>query len=300
MSESPPNIIPDHDLEGTERDEAKSPRTLWHPAVVRAIEFELEDCRDDLAIEAEYQLTTEPLRIDVLIIKKKRDVILKKNIARIFRQCNIIEYKSPDDHVTVEDYDKTHAYARLYASLNKVRTHDLSVTMTTTRHPRKLLAFLKDQFKVRQEQQGIYLVEGEVYPTQIIVVKELSDKENLWLASLRKDLTLKQITQAFSASVGKPNIEPFLYAIANANPKVLEEFYMQQKQQNVILTEKLDTYFTNKYAAPWIAKGEAKGKAEGRNEEKTEIARNMKNRGCDPDFISEVTGLSTDEIERLG
>ena len=169
--------------------------------------------------------------------------------------------------------------------------------MTTTRHPRNLLAFLKDQFKVRQEQKGIYLVEGEVYPTQIIVVKELSVKENLWLTSLRKDLTLKQITQAFSASVGKPNIEPFLYAIANANPKVLEEFYMQQ---NVILTEKLDTYFTNKYAAPWIAKGEAKGKAEGRNEEKTEIARNMKNRGCDPDFISEVTGLSTDEIERLG
>ena len=121
-------------MEGTERDEAKSPRTLWHPAVVRAIEFELEDCRDDLAIEAEYQLTTEPLRIDVLIIKKKRDVILKKNIARVFRRCNIIEYKSPDDHVTVEDYDKTHAYARLYASLNKVRTHDLSGRVLFVHH----------------------------------------------------------------------------------------------------------------------------------------------------------------------
>ncbi|MCL2304937.1 MAG: hypothetical protein FWC43_06290, partial [Planctomycetaceae bacterium] len=117
-------------------------------------------------------------------------------------------------------------------------------------------------------------------------------KENLWLASLRKDLTLKQITQAFSASVGKPNIEPFLYAIANANPKVLEEFYMQQTQQNVILTEKLDTYFTNKYAAPWVAKG--------RFERDVEIARNMKNRDFDIDVISEVTGLSTDEIERLG
>ena len=77
MSENTPNKIPDD--EGAERDEAKSPRTLWHPAVVRAIEFELEDCRDDLAIEAEYQLTTEPLRIDVLIIKKKRDVILKNS-----------------------------------------------------------------------------------------------------------------------------------------------------------------------------------------------------------------------------
>ena len=57
MSESTPNKIPDDDLEGPERGEAKSPRTQWHPAVVRAIENELEDCRDDLAIEAEYQLT---------------------------------------------------------------------------------------------------------------------------------------------------------------------------------------------------------------------------------------------------
>ena len=215
-----------------------------------------------MAIEAEYQLTTEPLRIDVLIIKKTRNVVIQKNIARIFRQCNIVEYKSVDDHVSTGDYHKTHAYARLYAALNKVDIDDLSVTVATTRHPRKLLTFLKDRFTVRQEQQGIYLVEGEVYPTQIIVGTELSEKDNFWLANLRNDLTAEQLNKVLTAAEDKPDIDAYIFALANANVKTLEELYMQE----VIFSEKLDAHFTKKYAAPWIAEGEARGKAEGKAE----------------------------------
>src|SRR5215469_5296497 len=95
-------------------------RTSWHPAFAQAIEHELEECRDVLTFETEHQLTTEPLRIDVLIIKKKKNVVLKKNIAQIFRAFNVVEYKSPTDRANIADYHKTHCYSRLYASLNKV------------------------------------------------------------------------------------------------------------------------------------------------------------------------------------
>jgi hypothetical protein len=37
----------------------------------------------------------EPLRIDVLVIKKRPEVVVKKQIAEIFRQENIVEYKNP-------------------------------------------------------------------------------------------------------------------------------------------------------------------------------------------------------------
>lgn len=36
-----------------------------------------------------------------------------------------------------------------------------------------------------------------------------------------------------------------------------------------------------------------------RKEGQIEIAQNMKRKGCDPEFISRMTGLSKDEIERL-
>jgi hypothetical protein len=78
-------------------------RTSWHPAFAQAIKNELEDSKDALTFETEHQLNTEPLRIDVLVIKKKRNAVIKKNIGQIFRANNVIEYKSPEDSVTIEN-----------------------------------------------------------------------------------------------------------------------------------------------------------------------------------------------------
>ena len=269
-------------------------RTLWHPAAVQAFGNEFEDNREDLAIEAEYQLTTEPLRIDVLIIKKTRDVEIKKNIGQIFRLCNIIEFKSPDDSATVAVYNKTHGYARVYAALNNIDIDDLSVTISSTRHPKALLAFLKKKnFKVWREQPGIYIVNGEVYPTQILVTSELSEKDNFWLANLRKGLTAEQLEKVLTEAADKPGTEAYIYAIANANAEKLEELYMRRKE-GVIFTEKLDAFFRERYASD-IAKNEAKLKAEG----KVEVAQNLKKMGLDLNQIKQATGLSSAEIKRL-
>ena len=41
------------------------------------------------------------------------------------------------------------------------------------------------------------------------------------------------------------------------------------------------------------------GKAEGKTEEKLTIARNLLAKGSTPEFVSEITGLSFDEITKL-
>jgi len=66
----------------------------WHPAFYDAIKAELNGYHQHLTFIAEHQLSTEPLLIDLIIIKKP---IAIKNIARIFLRDNILEYKSPDD-----------------------------------------------------------------------------------------------------------------------------------------------------------------------------------------------------------
>ena len=45
--------------------------------------------------------------------------------------------------------------------------------------------------------------------------------------------------------------------------------------------------------------GEEKGREEGHNEEKLTIARNLLAKGSTPEFVSEITGLSLDEIAKL-
>ena len=78
----------------------------WHPAFVVAIQALLIDYKDDLDYILEHPLTTGALSIDMLVIKKRPDAVIKRQIAEIFRQENIIEYKSPTDYLSVDDFHK--------------------------------------------------------------------------------------------------------------------------------------------------------------------------------------------------
>jgi len=146
------------------------------------------------------------------------------------------------------------------------------------RHPRKLLAFLRQQYTVEHVQPGIYLVNGDTSPTQILVVDELPEEENIWLTSLRNDLTKEQMARVLAAAKGREKIDAYIYAIADANAETMEELYMKRKT-DVFLTEKLDAHFREKWGGALIAEGEAigvaKGKAIGKAEEKTATSREL-------------------------
>lgn len=43
------------------------------------------------------------MQIDVVIIKKCNEDAIHKNIGRIFRKYNIVEYKSPTDYLSIDD-----------------------------------------------------------------------------------------------------------------------------------------------------------------------------------------------------
>ena len=76
-----------------QKEEAKM--LQWHPAFFAEIQIELQEDAEHLIFENEHQLGTKPKEIDVLIIKKDKGRVIRKNIGRIFRQHNIVEYKSP-------------------------------------------------------------------------------------------------------------------------------------------------------------------------------------------------------------
>jgi hypothetical protein len=77
----------------------------WHPAFATAMMLELQEyCPDTLEIETEHQLTSKPLAVDILVIKKIRDTKISKNFAQIFKGHNIVEYKSPQDYISIDDF----------------------------------------------------------------------------------------------------------------------------------------------------------------------------------------------------
>ncbi|MDR1635937.1 MAG: hypothetical protein LBR93_01235, partial [Treponema sp.] len=163
----------------------------WHPAFVQAIQLELAPFRDSLRFFPEFQLTSEPLRIDSLIILKPPGAQISKNIARIFKTFNIWEFKSPDDSFSVKDFFKVYAYASLYAAITpEADMSAITLTFAGARYPRELIKYLRDvrKYRVEEAEPGIYRVEGDYLPMQIIVSGRLGWEENLWLKGLGKDL----------------------------------------------------------------------------------------------------------------
>jgi hypothetical protein len=58
--------------------ESDAPSIPWHPAFVQAVKLDLEPYRDSLEFIPEYRLTSEPLQIDVVIIKKAPNLLFEK------------------------------------------------------------------------------------------------------------------------------------------------------------------------------------------------------------------------------
>jgi hypothetical protein len=275
-----------------ERQNTKDSSIQWHPAFYQAIMLELEQYKDVLQFIPEYSLTTEPLRIDVLIIKKEKGVTIEKNIAAIFRSDNIIEYKSPEDYVSVEDFYKVYGYACLYAYLTKTAITDLTITFVESRYPKDLIAHLTGVrgYNVEKTEKGIYTVIGDIVPIQIIDSKELSTTENLWLKDLNDGLD-KSLARQIWIEIDKQGkaaqIGAYLEAIFNANVSIMREV---SKLSDVALT--MDKVLEEAgLTAMWEARGEEKGKVE--------VAKNAIKQGLPEDTIAAITGLDLETIRKI-
>ena len=70
----------------------------WHPAFAAAMGLEFRDDYKYVTIQQEYNLSKEPIRIDLLISRNdKSSRRFGNEIGHIMKIYNIIEYKSPED-----------------------------------------------------------------------------------------------------------------------------------------------------------------------------------------------------------
>jgi hypothetical protein len=287
----------------------RHPRVAWHPAFVQAFRLELEQYQDILEFIPEFQLTSEPLRIDLVVIKKLKNIPIEKNIAAIFRSENLVEYKNPGDHVSVADFYKVYGCACLYASLNAIPITELTLTFVESRYPRKLLKHLKEErgYKVEEWSKGIYRVEGDIIPIQVIDTRELSVKENLWLRSLCNDLEIEpamSILKAGSEKIRKLPLDAYMQVILNVNAGV----FLEAGKMNGTLTFD-DVLVELGITARWeekgreeglekgLEKGLERGLEKGREEGLEKVARNALARGLPLDTIGEITGLDIETIK---
>lgn len=198
----------------------------WHPAFYAGMQIEFEQEVNLLTFENEHSLGTKPKQIDVLIIKKDENVAIQKNIGRIFRKYNIIEYKSPTDYLSVDDFYLVYAYACLYKAdanyENKILAENITITFVCSHYPRELINHLKDvrNYELEYIEKGICYVNGDFFPIQIVLTKELTDEENLWLHNLSNDIqeeVIEKLLLEYQKHNGEKLYSSIMNIIANAN-----------------------------------------------------------------------------------
>ncbi|MDE7183025.1 MAG: hypothetical protein K2O40_00835 [Lachnospiraceae bacterium] len=173
----------------------------WHAAFVSAMNLELSQNRSDLEYHKEYNLNTKPLEVDLLVIKKDAGIEITNEIGKLFRGHNIVEYKSPDDHLNIDSFYKAGAYASLYKAYGKTvderSAEDITVSLIRERKPTGLFAYFKEHgIMFTNPYKGIYQVTNTVlFPTQIIVTKELNPREHVWLKALSGEMEKQQMRE---------------------------------------------------------------------------------------------------------
>lgn len=227
----------------SEENGSKNDQILqWHPAFFAGIQIELEEDVDCLEFTQEYSLGRKPMEMDVLI-KKEEKRILKKSIGKIFRRYNVIEYKSPNDYLSIDDYYKTYAYTYFYKSdrspVDSVKIGELTVSLVSESCPRKLLEHLKTKrgFQIQEKYPGIYYVVGDIFPTQIVVTSNLSRKESLWLRNLTNKIKSEEETEELLCEYQKHYDNKLYASVMNIIVRANEERFEEAKKMCEALRE---------------------------------------------------------------
>ncbi|MEW6608064.1 MAG: hypothetical protein AB1414_11550 [bacterium] len=86
----------------------------WHPYFSNVLKHLLEP--KGFSVETEVEVGKMPLRIDIVVIKKGKDADVKSLplVFQSFTDYNVIEYKSPGDRFTRNDFDRLFAYVLLF------------------------------------------------------------------------------------------------------------------------------------------------------------------------------------------
>ena len=294
--------------------EEKEKLLQWHSAFYAGIQIELSEEADKLEFEREHNLGTKPMLIDVLVIKKHSEDKIKKNIGNIFRKYNIVEYKSPKDYLSIDDFYKVYGYCCFYKSqakkLDEIKAEELTITFVSYHYPRKFFKHLKEKRDIQMEvyDKGIYYLAGDVIPMQVIVTSRLSQESNLWLRHLTNRLKREEVSdlvREYQKYRNEPLHKSMMELIVQANSgafkeennmcEALKELFKEELQQ--IIEEEVEER-VEKRVEEAVEQNNIKLQQEIERERGNLICNALQN-GHTPEQIREFIGISLEEILKV-
>ena len=245
--------------------------------------------------------------IDLLVIKKPPHVKVKNEIGHLFRQHNVIEYKSPKDSLNIDDFYKTLAYAFFYKSLAQevdgIPVSQLTLSLVRQGYPREMVKKLEAEgMQVHRQYPGIYYIADAPISAQIVVTQELDAENHRSLRVLTSDLNeadargfLEEASNLTNKG-DKDNISAVLTVSMNANYAVYEDL---QRSELTMDCEPLKRLMKDEFDKA-EARGEARGKAIGEASGVEKMVVSLLKADQTVDFVAKVAKMTVEQVRAIG
>ena len=289
-------------------DDAASSRIQWHQGFYGGIELELREWKDVLSFSREHEISKGSILADMLVIKKKPDVVIDNSIARQFRTHNILEYKSPSDTLSIDGYYRGLAYAYYYKSNgeteNAIPLRDVTYTACCVHHPRALFSeFEESHIKIVKNEDGIYTIDRNPDTInsllkRVVVISELPHGSHLALRILQPGADLTDIQEflkeasAWSEQGDQDNLRTVLQISMMANA---DSYKRLKKEGHMYSVGAAARYiFSEEFEAERTS-----GKVEGKAEKTNEFITRMLRQNEPVERIMAYTDASRDTISHI-
>lgn len=244
------------------------------------------------------------LQIDVLVVRKETGRVIQKNIGRIFRQYNVVEYKGIKDYISINDFYKSIGYACLLQSnterVQEILPSQVTVTLAGEHYPRSLHVFLEKAYGVHMEEEapGIYYIKGLLFPLQILVIRELSKEDNIWLSRLRSGLKpdedIEVLMKEYKGKEQNPLYKTAMDLILRANWETCQEVEKMCDALRELFADELEERETI-----GLEKGLEKGLEQGKMAKLITQVMRKREKGQSASRIAEDLMEPADVVQRL-
>ena len=271
---------------------------------VMRCKYECGFSREELEFRQEVELGARPLRTDAIFVIYLEVNPFSDVLGGRFDKRNVIEYKGPDDSLSIDGISKVLGYAFDYKSggrtVNEIPFEEISVFIFCHMYPREAFATLERMgFSVLEAGPGIYCVDWIPYlSVHVILIPELPEgyeELKILAPGAKEEDVLKVLADANNHQDQGylENIKAVLRISMAANPELYEEI-----REEGIMVDMFERIFSKELKAE-RTEGRAEGRVEGRLEGALNMLFSLVNDGLlSLDAASAKAGMSLTEFQQ--
>jgi len=229
------------------RELLATPRSDWHTGFEALLRIETYKYGNSIRLLTEEVLGEEPPRADYVVLIEDEKVEFDKDIFKIFRKHNILEYKNPHDSLNERVIRKIAAYAYLYIGIAEhegdIKADEITISIfRAVKNPKLFKAMERAGNLTKGDAPGIYRVTGITdIPFQIVITGELQGEEYAAYRALTDKAVEKDVEHIIIAADRektdnlRDHYRVLIELLAVKNPQIFEEIRRNDMAGDVLM-----------------------------------------------------------------